>query len=406
MKHVADNLEPHIVCEAADLDALCERIRRAGRFAFDTEFIMEDGYDTLVCLLQLATESEVALVDPLAGLDTRGVWDLVADPAVEVIVHAGAEDLALCYQLTGQVPANVFDVQLANGLVTCDYPISLARLVRAVTRVRLHKSQTLTDWKRRPLTDAQLRYAVEDVAYLPAVRRWLHKRLDTAGRIPWAREEFARFELPATYQPSAQGRMMRVKGAGALDPQRLAIVSELLEVRDQLARKFNRPPRALLRDHLLVEIARHRWTQPDQLRSLRGLHLRSTALADLTEAVKRGLRRPVEQCPVPAPVVEDTPEEVALAGLLTAVLRDLCQKEQIAFALLTTKQGVRELLQSRTRNGPEISPLQRGWRAEATGDVIRRVLDGRTCVGVTGTGSSTHLTLIPRPDEPDHRAGT
>ena len=399
MKHVAENLNPSVTTKPAELRALCERVAQASSFAFDTEFIMEDGYETAVCLMQVATESEAALIDPLAELDTGAVWELVADPAVEVVVHAGMEDLALCHQLTGKVPANVFDVQIANGLVSCDYPLSLSRLVRNTMRVRLHKSQTLTDGRQRPLTEAQLCYAVEDVAYLPATRRLLGQRLRQSKRTAWAREEFARFEAPATYEPPEQVRLLRLKGIGSLDPGRLAVALELLAAREKLARRLNRPARAVLRDHLLVEIARHRWTGVEQIRSLRGLQLRASAIGELANAVKRGLSRPPGECPAPPVRVEDTPQEVALATLLTAVLRDFCQVHSMAFSLLATKQSIGELLHTHTRSLPASSPLQNGWRARATGEVIESLLRGRTLVGVAGEGSETRLTLTPRPGQ-------
>lgn len=395
MEHVADNLEPQIVAKPADLRALCHRAAKVGRFAFDTEFITEDGYETTVCLMQLATESEVALIDPLGGLDTSAVWDLVADPSVEVVVHAGAEDLALCHQLTGKVPANPFDVQIAAGLVTGDYPLSLVRLVRRLLHVRLHKSQTLTDWRRRPLSDDQLGYAVEDVAYLPAMRHALMKKLQEHGRVDWAREEFSRYVSLETYEPLEQTRLFRLKGVRALKGEQLSVALALLAERERLARMYNRPERAVLRDHLLVEIARHRWTRVEQIRSLRGLQLRAAGIRELARAVEQGLARPREHWPTPQATIEDTPEEEALVALLTAVLRDFCWSGDIAFSLLATKQSIRQLVHSHTRSLPAVSPLQQGWRARATGELLDNVLHGRCAVTVTGKGARTCLKVLP-----------
>jgi ribonuclease D len=394
--HVADSLEPRLITKPAELRALCDRAAKLGCFAFDTEFIMEDGYETTVCLMQMATETEVALVDPLVGLDTQAVWELVADPSVEVVVHAGMEDLALCHQLTGKAPAAPFDVQIATGLVTRDFPLSLARLVRRLLHVRLHKSQTLTDWRQRPLSDAQLRYAVEDVAFLPAARRVLMERLRERDRLEWAREEFARFESLKTYEPSEETRLFRVKGVGSLRGEQLSAALSLLAARERLARQYNRPERAVLRDHLLVEIARQRWTRLEQIRSLRGLQLRAGAIRQLGQAVEEGLAHPRELDPTPLATVEDTPEEQALVALLTAVLRDFCWAENIAFSLLATKQSVRQLLHTHTRALPPASPLQKGWRAHAVGGLIEDILRGRCAVAVTGKGNRIRLKTIPR----------
>ncbi len=407
VKHVAPNLSPKVISKPAEMRELCRRITEAGSFAFDTEFVMEDGYETQVCLMQVATESEVALIDALSGADAKPVWNLVSNPDVEVVVHAGAEDLALCHQITGKVPANVFDVQIANGLVSGDYPISLARLARNALRVRLHKSQTLTDWRKRPLSEEQLRYAVADVAYLPAIRQLLGQKLRKTRRTAWAREEFAKFEALETYEPPKQARVYRLKGIGSLDGQRLAVAMDLLDAREELARKYNRPARAVVRDHLLVEIARHRWTKAEQIRSLRGLQLRPQAIQELVAAVKRSLARPRSDWPTPPVSIEDTPEEIVLTSLLTAVLRDYCLSHNVAMSLMATKQTMRDVIHAHTRTMPTRSALQRGWRARATGKMISGILRGKSLVGVAGDGTATRLKLVshagpPGDGFPDH----
>ncbi|MHC4236427.1 MAG: ribonuclease D, partial [Planctomycetota bacterium] len=395
---------PQIITTDAQLHSLCDRLAQAGCFAFDTEFIMEAAYQSIVCLIQTATHSEVTLIDPLSGLNTEPFWDLVTDPSVEVVLHAAAEDLALCQQVTGKTPANVFDVQVAAGLVSRDYPLSLGRLVQSMLGVRLHKTQTLTDWRRRPLTDAQRMYAVEDVAYLPAIHRLLVERLQEDDRLDWAREEFARFESPATYEPPKQDRLRRLKGTGSLDRRGLAVASELLEVRDRLAQEYNRPARAVLRDHLLIEIARHRWTLPQKIRSLRGLHLRATAIEQLAEAVKRGSALPREQWPVPPVATERSPREVVLATLVTAVLRDACLAHEISFGLTANKQSVEQLVHANTRSTADVSPLSRGWRASLLGPMLSDVLHGRAVIRVMGDGRDTRLEVKAN-DRPKDTAG-
>ena len=396
LEHVPASLDSPIVTKAEVLHELCDRLASAGSFAFDTEFIMEEGYQPEVCLIQVATESEAALIDPLSGLDTAVFWELVANPSVEVVVHAGMEDLALCRQLIEKTPSNVFDIQIAAGLLRHDYPMSLSRLVYGVLRIRLHKSQTLTDWRRRPLSEAQRKYATDDVAYIPAVHRRLTEALQRRGRTAWAREEFSRFESIETYEPAKQTRLFKVKGTGSLKPRQLAVVSELLDARDELAKKLNRPARVVLRDHLLVEIARHGWTHPKEIQSLRGLQLRSWAVDRLAEAVKCGLARPSAACPAPAATVEETPEEIALVSLLTAVLRDFCRSRKIAFGLMATKQSIRALLHAHTRGALPTSLLQRGWRAEVTGKMLSDLLSGRATVKIVGSGARTRLRVQGR----------
>ncbi len=395
LKDVPVNLNCPLITELGELRSLCDRLARAELFAFDTEFIMEDSFDPQVCLIQVATEKEAALIDPLANLDTTCFWELVADPSVKVLVHAGMEDLALCLQIIGKPPANIFDIQIAAGLVTHDYPIGLARLVQSTLKVRLHKSQTLTNWRNRPLTDAQKRYGVDDVAYIPAIHKILMRKLERRGRVAWADEEAARFDKVETYKLPKQSRVSRLKGTGSLNGKQLACVLELLEERDELARKFNRPARVVLRDHLLVEIGRHGLTKEDQVKSLRGLSLRPSAIKDLTVAVQRGLDCPPEKYPEVATSIEDTPEELVLTALLTAVLRDACRREKVAFSLTATKQTIRALLHSHTRGLPAESPLQKGWRAEMTGQMLDDLLTGKAAVNVVGKRTKMHLAITP-----------
>jgi ribonuclease D len=137
----------------------------------------------------------------------------------------------------------VFDCQLACGLVTTDFPLSLARLTRFLLSVRLHKSQTLTDWRKRPLTDAQVEYAADDVRYLPAARRTLARKLEKTGRAEWAAEEMARFHQPETYVRGPDEKVLKLKGAGSLDGQGLAVAAELVKARSRLAAQYNRPAR-------------------------------------------------------------------------------------------------------------------------------------------------------------------
>ena len=237
----ASSPEPFFAQSPKELGEFCARVRDEKAFAFDTEFVMEDRYKSELCLVQLATRDAVCLVDPQEGLELSPVWELVCDPGIETVVHAGQEDLALCVQHTDQVPHRVFDLQIAAGLTGHDFPISLQKLVSSSLGIRLRKSRTLTDWRRRPLSAEQISYAAEDVGYLLAVRRMLHRQLTKHKRLPWAKEEFSRFERFASYHQSEESRLRRVKGMGALSPKQLAVATEVLEWREGVAQRRNRP---------------------------------------------------------------------------------------------------------------------------------------------------------------------
>ncbi|MBI5863689.1 MAG: ribonuclease D [Planctomycetes bacterium] len=227
--------------------------RAAGRFAFDTEFIRDDTFEAALCLVQVACDGAVVLIDPASGLDVSPFWNLVTDAAVRKIVHAGKEDFDVCLTATGKPPSNIFDVQIAAGFVGLGYPLSLSRLVQATLHKRIAKGQTLTNWLRRPLTDEQLRYAVEDVVHLPAIAKHLEAELQKTERVAWAAEEFRRLEDVSNYQPPPGERLFRMKGTKNLDPLGLATLERLIEWREQWAREKNRPRDAedvVARDHL------------------------------------------------------------------------------------------------------------------------------------------------------------
>lgn len=386
---------PIIVTTDSQFREICARVREAGSFAFDTEFVMEDVYRPEVCVVQMATRDWVAVVDPFEVRDLSPVWALVADPQIEVVVHAGAEDLALCFEQGKCTPQNVFDCQIACGLVKTDYPLSLARLVRFLLGNRLHKSQTLTDWRKRPLSEAQIRYAADDVRYLPAARHELGKKLERRGRTSWLQEEMTRFSRPETYVRDTDESVLKLKGAGGLDGAGLAIARELLKERATLASQFDRPARAVVRDHLIIEIAKHRWTDPNQIKTLRGLNLRTSALKALADAVQRARSMPEDDWPVPTPPDDETEREAGLGLLVSAIIRGYCADADIAHQLVATKKDVRLYVRALARNQelPKSIGLARGWRAEHIGTIIRDVLSGARSVGVSVDRQGPHIRV-------------
>lgn len=396
--HRMDVPAAQLVTSADELERVCDVLSATDRLAFDAEFITEESFDPELCLLQVATGNDVWLIDPLAGVDVRPFWELIADQPIEVIVHAGFEDLGICFQQVGRVPSRVFDVQIAAGWVGLSYPLSLQKLVRAVSGVVLHKTQTLTDWRRRPLSPEQLRYAAEDVAYLPAIHSFIRSRLAAKGRREWADEEFARYSDPRTYQQGESELLWRVKGVGSLSGRELAVAKQLALERKKLARQYNRPLRSVLKDHLLVAIARHGWSDRKALRSLRGVNLKGEALDALCDAVRRGLDSPREQWPKPSRADELTVQEVTLCKFVSAVLHDFCRKERIAYGLLATRRDIERLVLAHTRPGDSGASgrqgaLQQGWRGRSIGDLVGNLLSGAYSVRVDTSPGGPRLVV-------------
>src|SRR5262245_44691547 len=258
-----------LITTSEDLAACCAHLAARGRFGLDTEFVGEDTFHPSLCLVQVATDEALFVIDPFSVGPLDELWRAVIDPSNLVIVHAGREEIRLCQLWSGQAPGNLFDLQIAAGLVGLPYPLSHGALVSKVLDVRLAKGETLTEWRHRPLTREQVRYALDDVRYLLPAWKRLADDLVRLERTEWAQEEFVRLLSQASAAaPGGAGndeRWRKLRGLGALDRRRLAVVRELFFWREQKAAELNRPPRVVVRDDLLIEIARRNPTRPRDL---------------------------------------------------------------------------------------------------------------------------------------------
>ncbi|MBL8880979.1 MAG: ribonuclease D [Phycisphaerales bacterium] len=386
---------PEIVIDQKRLDSLCEQWRAQGRFVFDTEFIRDETYDAALCLIQVTTGENVILIDPTVGLDVAVFWSLVTDPNVVTIVHAGKEDFDVCLRMTGEPPRNVFDVQIAAGLVGLHYPLSLTRLVEQMLQKRIAKGQTMTDWLRRPLTEDQIRYAVEDVVYLPRIYELLVTELRRRGRESWAHEEFRRFEDPQFYKPPVQERAYKLKGTTRLDGVGLAVLTKLIEWRERWAKEKNRPIRALIRDDVLVEIARRRPTDAGSIQVLRGFPQSKNPkiVREVLDLVKAGMATPRSEQPPVVEIREESPMEKAMVDLLSAVVRAICFEEGIATELLGTTQRIREFLDAANAQKTD-AVLMAGWRGEFIGRRLSDLLAGRSEIHLSGWPDHPELAVV------------
>lgn len=377
--------EPISVDRQSQLDDICAECRGNGRFAFDTEFVMEDRFEAELCLVQIASETRVAIIDPFLNLNLDPIWDLVGDKRVETVVHAGQEDLVISVQHSGQLPRKVYDVQVAAGLAGLDYPLSLQKLVQATQHVRLHKSKTLTDWRRRPLTAAQIGYGAEDVCYLLAAKDKLDARLKQMDRLGWVKEEFRKLENMSLYQRDEEEKLQRVKGAGSLRGRHLAVLRELLAWREKAAESLNRPVRVVLKDHLLVEIAKHEFSTVSDLRDLRGLNLSDKLIRAACGVVRKAIEMPREQWPSSAPREMETPAEAALVSVVTGVLRSYCLEHDLSYGLLASKKSIRDLVRSFGEDGTgkrRKPDLLNGWRGEVAGAMLEGLLSGQSGIRI------------------------
>jgi ribonuclease D len=375
LEHSAQREE--IVSQPEELAACCAYLATCPRIGFDTEFVGEDTFHPRLCLVQVAAPERLFLIDPLSAGPLDAFWQLLVDPGRQVVVHAGREEVRLCRLWAGQAPGNLFDLQLAAGLVGLPYPLGHGTLVNHVLGVHLPKGETLTEWRHRPLTTAQVRYAFDDVRHLLAAAERLTRRLDKLGRLDWAHEEFAR--LAASAEPDAPGadeRWRKLSGLGSLDRRRLAVVRALYDWRQQMAERTNRPARQVVRDDLLVEIARRGPSRERDLQVVRGLQRRF--IDDIVRVVQEARALPLEECPTPAGREQDPPQVALVGHVLNAVLGDLCARQRLAPSLVTTSADVKGLVRARLSGEPlPETTLTRGWRAAHVLPELLAVLDGR-----------------------------
>ena len=376
------------------LDDLCRRLHEAGRFALDTEFVGERTYLPRLCLVQIATAEFIALVDTLEIPSMNPLWDLVADPLVEKVLHAAREDLRLAY-FGGQkrLPQGILDTQIAAGLMGLpSYPLSYARLVEALMGVRLSKGETRSEWDRRPLSPAQLEYARDDVRYLLPMADKITRLLDRLGRTAWLREEMGRFSEARTYETDPEDAYLRLRNARGMAARPTALLRAVTAWREREALARDVPTRTLLRDEVLVELAQRPPRRITDFRRLRGFpEGEDVSLGPpLLDALNAARALPDDQLPPPLTGggPEETPRERALGDLLYALGEALCLERDLASELVLTKADALAVARGRTGGA-----LLSGWRAATVGEDLRRVAAGEATVNVRVTTETLQVVL-------------
>jgi ribonuclease D len=373
--------------------ALIERAAAMGRFGIDTEFMSEGRYRPLLCLAQVVVDSadggspRIALIDTLRGeLDLAPLAALLADPDVEVVIHAGRQDVAILRRAWDTEVRNVFDTQLAAGFVGASAQAGYGNLLGAMLGRRVGKTASYTRWDARPLTSEQLTYAAEDVAHLLELANEIQRRLSESNRLEWAREECRRLES-ATEERDPESVWERLPRVRQLDPRSRAVARAVAAWRERTASGEDRPVASVLADPTLVEIAKRQPADPDRLAQIRGMHrsvVRRRGPAIL-EAVERGVADP--------PILRERGREHAeardlpLIVLAEALLRARALEAGLAYELIASRAELELIVGAARRREPE--PQVRtltGWREQLVGRDLRDLLAGRSTLGVGDDG--------------------
>lgn len=388
-----------LITTTEDLARFCAQAQAAPYVTVDTEFLRERTYYAKLCLLQMALPGPegpetgpAVLVDPLAkGLSLEPFYELLRDTSTVKVLHAARQDLEIFLIEGRTLPKPLFDTQIAAMVCGFGDQIGYETLVRKLTRGSVDKSSRFTDWSRRPLTDAQLGYALADVTHLRVIYEKLAARLEETGRASWVAEELATLDDPATYITQPADAWKRVKTRN--DSGRfLAIVRELAEFREAHAQSNNVPRSRVFKDDALLELASLKPQTPDDLGRTR-LLLREARKGEIAQgildAVARGMTCPPENFPKPENGRENLQVNPALADLLRVLLKAKSDATGVAAKLIASASDL-DALAAGVRDVPALS----GWRAAVFGDDALSLCNGE--VGLAVRGERVEVMAVPR----------
>ena len=368
------------------LAAFCDRARTAEAVAVDTEFVWERTYYPALGLVQLGLGGDdIALVDTVALADLGPLGDLLEDPGVVKVLHDAGQDLQILARATDATPTNAFDTQRAAGLVGLTGTASLLDLVDWATGVRLDKGETRSNWTKRPLRDAQLHYAANDVRYLLDVYHKLRAEVDARGRGEWVDQEMERFEDPALYQeadPSDAVDRVKAKGIGRFSGRQRAVLRRVAAWREREARALDRTRRMVLPDDALAAIADFGPNDEADLAHIRLTDKQISRFGEgVLEAVEAGKAdepEPTERRGRPGP---DDLRRAARLLVVQGFVAGRCEREGVDAVLVATKSVLSDLVDE----GPDaVASAMPGWRYDFVGRDLEALLRGDLAVGLDG----------------------
>lgn len=366
------------------LRELVDRLRQAPLVAVDTEFMREKTYFARLCLVQVASDHEAAILDPLAIGDMSPLSDLVGDDSVVKVFHAGTQDLEIFYRLFGHATAPVFDTQVAATLAGFPQQVGYGALVKEMLGVSLDKGDTYTDWSKRPLTQTQVDYALNDVRYLPEIYRRLTAELERGGRLSWLSADFARLEDPASYEVVPLEQWRRVKRISSLNRRQLAIAREVTAWRELEAQRRDVPKRWVIGDESIVEVARRAPRSAEEVAAVRGVadKVGRSGQRELVAAVVRGIDVPEEELPSLGKRRRPAGDVDGAVDLMVALVRVRAKEHGVAMPLLASRDDLERL----AAGDREASPLLEGWRRSMVGNELLELLDGAVSMRLVDGG--------------------
>lgn len=374
-----------LITSTADLAAFSARAAKFDFVTVDTEFLRETTYWPKLCLIQAATDEEAVLIDPLApGLDLTPLLGLMLDPNVVKVFHAARQDIEIFVKLTGKVPQNIFDTQVAASVCGFGDSVSYDNLVRSITGVDLDKSSRFTDWSARPLTDKQKLYALADVTHLRDIYKALRKQIDETGRGAWVEDEMSVLKSIDTYvvQPDMAWERLKLK---INRPRDLAALKVLAGWREKRAQDTDQPRSRILKDDALYELAQQRPLTPDEFEKLRAVPRgfgRSSAAADIMNLLKGVEALTKAELPAMPERYRGPSPKGAVGDLLRVLLKAVSEEHGVATRIIATSDDIDAIVLDDEADVPAL----KGWRRKLFGDKALALKHGRIGLAATRKG--------------------
>jgi ribonuclease D len=385
------------ITTTAELAEFCNGLKGQPFIAVDTEFMRETTYWPKLCLIQVASPVSDAVIDPLAdGIDLEPLLELMRDETLLKVFHAARQDVEIFNNLKA-MPTPLFDTQVAGMAAGFGEQIAYDALVRQMLKIEIDKSSRFTDWARRPLTDAQLAYALADVTHLARLFPVLRDRLQESGRLAWVEEEMKALSDPAAYDvdPEKAWRRLRPRKTQA---KYLAVFKSVSAWRERTAQQRDQPRGRILKDEAIDELATQAPTSLEGLNTLRGVPKGfggSKFGPDLIAAIKAALADPEGYAPVvDKPGPPPPPSAGAVVELLKVLLKARAEEAGVASKLIATVSDLEKI----AADDEADTPALQGWRREAFGSDALKIKRGELALVLDGTKVRVvEVRRTPRP---------
>lgn len=357
------------------LKECCNELSNSHFLALDTEFLREKTYFPKLALIQVANESSTYIIDPLTIDSLDDFFTLINNPKITKVLHSARQDYEIFFNLQGHLPKPIFDTQIAASLLGYGEQIGYANLIKNLLDIDVDKSQTRTDWTKRPLNDKQLDYAASDVIHLAEVYPMMLKRLDELNRTNWLDDDFMQLTSEKTFQVDKRSMWKKIKSANRLPSQKLSIVQELADWRETQAILQDRPRKHVLSDDSIVDIANQQPKTISAIREIRQINprLKEPDFNQLLECIQTGLNKPESDWPKFARKHKPSMEQSAIVDILSVIVQISAAENQISPAFICNKKDLVKIV-----CGDSDSPLYQGWRKQLVGESIKQFLAGNS----------------------------